>query len=242
MNVFFKSKNKTRVPPYPPFYFTDSSRTSAARPLRHSKKRLEKRKAQKKSAQTKQWQICKTPIRYPHLLITIKLSKSLKFIPIPPKQSYQRFQQFHQEQPPSQPSGTPENYMVCTKDENARIAFCDSQDKLSGRTRILVMPRVIFITSEPAADIPPAEHSTIPLVLKYHPTHQLIKNIISRDFLRILHARRRDQSLRYRLVTRWSKAPSPTRLQLMRTAARSPVTSRCHIFLHPNSSTWTHHF
>lgn len=132
--------------------------------------------------------------------------------------------------------------MVRTKDENARIAFCDSQDKLSGRTRILVMPRVIFITSEQAADIPPAEHSTIPLVLKYHPTNQLIKNIISRDFLRILYAHRRDQNLRYRLVTRRPKAPSPTRLQLMRTAARSPVTSRCHIFLHRNTSTWTHHF
>ena len=49
-------------------------------------------------------------------------------------------------------------------------------------TCILARPRVAVIASEPAADIPPAEHSTIPLVLTYHPTNQLVKYIISRNF------------------------------------------------------------
>ena len=59
------------------------------------------------------------------------------------------------------------------------------------------------------------EHSIIPLVLTYHPTNQLLKNIISRNFyllcddpetaaifqpLHILYAYRRDQNLRDYLV------------------------------------------
>ena len=38
------------------------------------------------------------------------------------------------------------------------------------------------MTSEPAADTPLSEHSTIPLAFAYHPANQLIKNIISRNF------------------------------------------------------------
>lgn len=45
--MFSKSKNKARVALYPRVSFTDSSRAKPARPLRHSKKRLQKRKAQK---------------------------------------------------------------------------------------------------------------------------------------------------------------------------------------------------
>ena len=92
------------------------------------------------------------------------------------------------------------------------------------RTRILARPRVAVITSEPAADIPPAEHSTIALVLTYHPTNQLIKNIISRNFyllrddpdtaaifppLRILYAYLRDQNLRDYLVRSTLTNPTP---------------------------------
>ena len=102
------------------------------------------------------------------------------------------------------------------------------------RTRILAIPRVAVITSEPAAEIPPAKHSTISLVSTYHPTNQLIKNIISRNF----HPLRDDLDTTAvfnpcasctlidvirTCVTIYSEAPSLTRLWLMRTAVRSPV-------------------
>ena len=44
------------------------------------------------------------------------------------------------------------------------------------RTRVLARPRMAFIISESA------EPATIPLVLTFHSTTQLLKNIISRNF------------------------------------------------------------
>ena len=115
---------------------------------------------------------------------------------------------------------------------------------------ILARPRVAVITSEPAADIPPAEHSTIPLVLTYHPTNQPIKNIISPNFhllrddpdttaifqpLLILYAYRRDQNLWDYLLS--STLTSPTTADEDR-GAFPCGRSRCNTCLHANPSTF----
>ena len=82
-------------------------------------------------------------------------------------------------------------------------------------TRVLARPRVAFITSESAADVPPTEYSTIHMILTYRPSNQLLKNIISRNchllhadpetaailqLLRILYAYQRNQNPRDHLV------------------------------------------
>ena len=109
------------------------------------------------------------------------------------------------------------------------------------RTRILARPRV--------AVIPPAEHSTIRLVLTYHPTNQLIINIISRNFHLLrddpntaaifqplhMYAYRCDQNLRGYLVR--------TTITNSTTADGDSGTfpfgrSRCNTCLHTNTSSF----
>ena len=118
------------------------------------------------------------------------------------------------------------------------------------RTHVLTRPRLAFITSEPSADIPPAEPSTTPLVLTFHPTTQLLKNTISRNFpllrddpdtatiyhpLCILYAYRRDQNLRDYLVR--STLTNPTSVD--KDHGRFPCgRSRCDTCLHTNTSTF----
>ena len=127
-------------------------------------------------------------------------------------------------------------------------------------TRVLARPRMAFISSEPVADIPLAEPSTVPLVLTCHPTTQLLKTIISWFFhllrddpdtaaifqpLRKSYANRGDQNLRVYLV----RSTLANWLELMRPALHSPCgQSRCNTCLphqHSHISRYplrTHHF